>query len=125
MKSVFSKSSDLTGDDVESKAVFSERSVTASNHETILLRAGLVMAVFLALLAVSAAAHCALLSGPLVKSSSALRFVMRSTSLSGVAREQRGPLGIMSGAVISLASEASTPARMPERVLCAGAIANV
>ena len=93
MKSVFSKSSDLTGDDVESKAVFSERSVTASNHETILLRAGWVMAVFLALFAVSAAAQFALLSGPLVKSTPALRFVMRSTSLSGVLREKRGSLG--------------------------------
>ena len=38
-------------------AIFSERSAFASSHETILLRAGLVMAVFLALFAVSAAAR--------------------------------------------------------------------
>ena len=72
---------------IESMAIFSERSAFASSHETILLCAGLVMAVFLALLAVSAAAQFALLSGPLVKSTPALRFVMRSTSLSGVLRE--------------------------------------
>ena len=50
---------------IESMAIFSERSAFASSHETILLCAGLVMAVFLALLAVSAAAQFALLSGPL------------------------------------------------------------
>ena len=78
---------------IASMAIFSERSATASSHKTILLRAGLVMAVFLALFAVSAAVQFALLSGPLVKSSPALRLVMRSTGLSGVTREKRGSLG--------------------------------
>ena len=46
-------------------AIFSERSATASSHKTILLRAGSVMAVFLALFAISVGAQFALLSGPL------------------------------------------------------------
>ena len=100
MKSVFWKPSGFTGDGDskktslnESTAIFSERSATASSPQTILLRAALVLAVFLALFAASAAAQCAVLSGPLVNCSPASRFVTRYTSLSGVAREKRESLG--------------------------------